>query len=406
MSSTSGLLPFDKTQALARQESKTQMTTPNSSPLKLAFIGGGETSAVGYVHFCASQMDNRFKVVAGAFCREYNHNQATAHQWGIAPERTYDNWQALIDNELDKVDAFVVLTPTPDHLAMLQVLFKAGANVICEKSLVCGPKEAELLAASYDASKHFLAVTYNYSGYPMIRELQQRIQHGELGKLQKIHLEMPQEGFRRPPDIAGQTAQPQAWRLHDEEVPTICLDLGVHLHHLSTLLIGLEPEATIAQFSNHSQYDSLIDDVHMLIKYPNDIKGSMWMSKTAIGHRNGLKVRIYGEQGSASWFQLNPDELEISYNDGSRKIIDRASECIVAGQLRYNRMKPGHPTGFVEAFANLYADIADNLHAFKLGQPQTSPYVFGLDHAKQGLALFASAQASEQSGHWETVNKD
>ena len=379
------------------------MNNTQSSPLQLAFIGGGETSAVGYVHFCASRMDNRFKVVAGAFSRDHSHNQATAERWGVDVERTYDNWQTLIEKELNNIDAFVVLTPTPDHLAMLQTLFKAGANVICEKSVVCGPREAELINTLFNPKQHFLAITFNYSGYPMIRELQQRIQQGELGKIQKIHLEMPQEGFRRPPDIAGKAAPPQAWRLHDEEIPTICLDLGVHLHHLSSLLIGQEPLSTVAQFSNHSQYDNLVDDVHMLLKYPDDIKGSMWMSKTAIGHRNGLKVRVYGEQASASWYQLNPDELEISSNDGSRKTIDRASACLVAGEFRYNRMKPGHPTGFVEAFANLYADIADNLLAFKQGKAQTSPYVFGLDHAKQGLELFAAAQASQHSGVWESV---
>ncbi|REL34847.1 Gfo/Idh/MocA family protein [Thalassotalea euphylliae] len=381
------------------------MTSSPTTPLQLAFIGGGETSAVGYVHFCASQMDNRFQVVAGAFCRDADRNQATAIQWGVSSERTYNDWQVLIENEQDRVDAFVLLTPTPDHLAMLEVLLKAGANVICEKSLVCGPKEAAKLRKFYDSSKQFLAVTYNYSGYPMVRELRQRIAKGELGKIQKIHLEMPQEGFRRPPDIAGKVAQPQAWRLHDEEVPTICLDLGVHLHHLSSLLIGHEPIATVAQFANHSQYDKLVDDVNMLLKYPKDIKGSMWMSKTAIGHRNGLQVRVYGELGSASWYQLNPDELDISYNDGTRKIIDRASKCLVVSELRYNRMKPGHPTGFVEAFANLYADIADSLLAFKRHEPYDSPYVYGLDHATHGLALFAAAQASDTSGEWEHIAK-
>jgi predicted dehydrogenase len=373
------------------------------APLKLAFIGGGETSAVGYVHFAASQLDNNFHVVAGAFCRSDEANKSTAQRWNIASDRTYNCWKTLITAEKNNVDAFVILTPTPDHLAMLTTLLDLNLPIICEKSLVVGPKEIAVLKKHYQANKHFLAVTFNYSGYAMVRELKHKIAQGELGEIQKIHLEMPQEGFRRPPDIAGKTAKPQAWRLCDGELPTICLDLGVHLHHLSSFLLALEPSETIAEFANHSQYPQLVDDIQMLLKYPNNIKGSMWMSKTAIGHRNGLQIRVYGDKGSAKWLQLNPDELELSFNDGRREILDRASNCEYAGEFKYNRMKPGHPTGFVEAFANLYRDIAISLHAFKEKKTIQSPYVFGVEHAADGLNLFTAAKKSTQTGQWQTI---
>ncbi|MBQ4846342.1 Gfo/Idh/MocA family oxidoreductase [Pseudoalteromonas sp. MMG005] len=370
--------------------------------LKLAFIGGGNTSAVGYVHFCAAHMDNKFQVVAGAFCRTQENNLATGAQWEISPDRVYLNWQEMVQKERNNVDAFVVLTPTPHHLEVLKFLFSQQLPVICEKAMVCEPKEIEALQPFYN-EEQFLAVTFNYSGYAMVRELKHLIGRGKLGDIQKIHLEMPQEGFRRPPDIAGKAASPQAWRLQDGDVPTICLDLGVHLHHLASFLIEEEPSQTVAEFSNHSQYENIIDDVHMLLKYPSGIKGSMWMSKTAIGHRNGLQVRVYGDKGSAKWFQLNPDELELNYNDGRREILDRAGQCEYADQFRYNRMKPGHPTGFVEAFANLYSDIADNLRCYQSGDMQTSPYVFGLEHANDGLKLFSAAKRSSISQKWEPV---
>lgn len=377
--------------------------TAYQSPLKLAFIGGGNNSAVGYVHFAATQLDNRFEVVAGAFSRDAEHNKATAMRWGVTEQHTYDCWRTLIDKEKENIDAIVVLTPTPHHIKVLTELLTKNIPIICEKSLVTGPEEIGTLEKVYDPSKHFLAVTYNYSGYAMVRELKHLINEGKLGSIQKIHLEMPQEGFRRPPDIAGKTASPQAWRLQDGEVPTICLDLGVHLHHLSTYLLAMEPIETIAEFANHSQYENLIDDVQMLLKYPNQVKGSMWMSKTAIGHRNGLKVRVYGDKGSAFWYQLNPDELELNYNDGRREILDRAGQCEYAGQFRYNRMKPGHPTGFVEAFANLYADIHSELTRYLANQAANSDYVFGLSQAKAGLELFKTAQDSVSSGTWEKI---
>ena len=234
-------------------------------------------------------------------------------------------------------------------------------------------------------------------------ELRDIIKSGKLGQIQKVLLEMPQEGFRRPPDIAGKVSPPQEWRLHDYEIPTICLDLGVHLHHLSTFLLDQEPDSTMANFSNHSTYDGLIDDVHMLLHYPNNMIGHMWMSKTAIGNRNGLKINIYGDRGSAKWIQLNPDELEMNLLDGSRIIIDRASQCKFAGEYRYNRMKPGHPTGFIEAFANLYADINDALHIFNSNQTMHSPFVFGINHASDGLNLFKAAKESHEIKTWVDI---
>jgi predicted dehydrogenase len=371
--------------------------------LKLAFIGGGKTSAVGYVHFCAAHMDHKFQVVAGAFCRDKAQNKATALHWGVDSQRTYQDWREMVELEAEHVDAFVVLTPTPHHVEVLKHLFAKQVPVICEKAMVCDPEEVEQLRPFYNSDKQFLAVTFNYSGYAMVRELKHLVNTGKLGDIQKIHLEMPQEGFRRPPDIAGKAATPQAWRLRDGDVPTICLDLGVHLHHLSSFLLDEEPLETIAEFSNHSQYPNLIDDVQMLLKYPSGIKGSMWMSKTAIGHRNGLQIRIYGDKGSAKWVQLNPDELELNYNDGRREILDRAGQCDYAHEFRYNRMKPGHPTGFVEAFANLYNDIAEQLIAYHNQANTQNPYVFGLEHAFDGLKLFAAAKRSTETGQWQQV---
>lgn len=378
---------------------KSTMTLINKT-LKLAFIGGGMNSAVGYVHFAASQLDKKFNVVAGAFSRNKKDNIATAKYWQIEEDRAYNDWLKMLEAEKNNIDAVVVLTPTPDHINILKKLTELNIPTICEKSLVMDLGEIDELRTSMSNKKHFLAVTFNYSGYAMVRELKELIAKGKLGTIQKIHLEMPQEGFRRPPDIAGKISSPQAWRLSDGEIPTICLDLGVHLHHLSSFLLGMEPLETLAEFTNHSTYQGLIDDIQMLIKYPNNIKGSMWMSKTAIGNRNGLKVRIFGDEGSATWFQLNPDELQLSFSDGKQEVLDRGSDLYLAGEFRYNRMKPGHPSGFVEGFANLYSDIHQELSSYLQSDSNHNAYVYALEHAENGLKLFTAAKESWKKGHW------
>lgn len=377
-------------------------------PLRLGFIGGGLSSAVGQTHYCAATMDGRWQIDAGAFSRSEVTNHASATKWNINSQRVYADWRRFIEQERAHLDAIAVLTPTPDHVDMVVELLRAGVPVICEKALVASVEQLRAIEKVYRPNHHFLAVTYNYSGYPMVRELKALIQQGKLGKLQQIHIEMPQEGFSRPPAIAGTAAPPQSWRLKDGDIPTICLDLGVHMHHMVNFLSAAAPLSIMAEFAHHSKYPNIVDNVMMWLRYSQDMQVSFWMTKTAIGCRNGLKLRVLGSEGSAEWLQVNPEELIFNRLDGTRMIVDRASQTETAGNLRYNRMKPGHPAGFVEAFANYYSDVADALLAHQQGQrvhhaQGMQPFIAGFDIAKQGIELFAAARQSALLGNWQPL---
>ena len=164
---------------------------------------------------------------------------------------------------------------------------------------------------------------------------------------------MPQEGFSRL-DAQGNKPQPQTWRLSDGKVSTISLDLGVHLHHIIDYLTGEYPLQVVADAASYGWFDDVIDNVSCMLRYSGGLHCQMWYSKSALGQRNGLKVRVYGDKGSAEWLQIQPEELLISTVDGRREILDRASSVDVANLDRYNRFKAGHPAGFIEAFANIY----------------------------------------------------
>ena len=126
----------------------------------------------------------------------------------------------------------------------------------------------------------------------------------------------------------------------------------------------------------------------MWLKYEANMKANFWISKSALGKRNGLRLRVYGKQASAEWTQSEPEEMIVSYRDGTRVTIERASQNVVCGKARYNRYRAGHPAGFIEAFANLYSDIADDLIDYRRTGKQVNPYVFGIDHSVQGMQLF------------------
>ena len=366
--------------------------------LSLGFIGGGINSAVGQAHYCARQMDKRWDLCAGVLSKYPETNLETAQAWGVSPDRIYPDMDQFLHDEQQQLDAVVVLTPTPSHANAVCKLLERGVPVICEKALTASIADLERIQR-VQRPDSFLAVTYNYSGYPMVRELRQRIEAGELGKIYQIQIEMPADvylQFKR-----GAYLTPQSWRLEDGEIPTILLDLGVHLHHLCHFLTGLNPQEVNADYHNYSRFKEVVDDAHLWVKYEQGMNASMWMSKTALGHRNGLRVRVYGEQGSAEWYQMDPEHLVLSDQQGRRVTLDRG--CEVDDWLMYERFKPGHPIGFVEAFANLYGDIADALMDFQQGGAGTHPYVYGLEHAAQGLHLMRSATVAHQMRRWVSL---
>lgn len=372
-----------------------------SSPFRLGFIGGALDSAVGYAHYAASRMDNRWSLDAGCFSLVPEMNLESGRTYGVAPERVHGDWTRLLDVEEDRLDAVVVLTPTPSHAGIVTECLRRGIPVICEKALAVSSAEARQIMEVRNATNGFLAVTYNYSGYPMVRELRSLIRKGVLGKVLHFQAEMPQEGFRRL-DTEGRKPVPQPWRLVDGSIPTLHLDLGVHLHQVLHYLTGERPVEVIADQRSYGWFD-VVDNVTCLCRYTGDIQGQIWFSKSALGHRNGLRFRIYGTDASAEWYQANPEELLMSFVNGRRQVLDRGASVDVARQHRYTRFKAGHPAGFIEAFANLYSDIADCRQQYKATGDWTSDEVFSAELAAEGLRMFEAMASSVRSRTWQQV---
>lgn len=381
------------------------MASPEQSagPLKLGFIGGGINSAIGSAHFAASMLDNRFTVTSGCFSRDKKINEQTALRWHIDSKSCFTDWRAYLSYTKPAIDALCILTPIPDHYEMLVAALDLEIPVICEKALVCNTIEASKLQARYASQPHFLAVTLNYSGYPVVRLLRHMIAQGHLGTVQQIHLEMPLENYLRIPIGSTRPAKPQRWRQSDGDIPTLLLDLGVHLHHLLYYLTDASAQQVMAQFNHFSTQPQIIDDARIWVECDKGIQANMWMSKTALGHRNGMRIRVFGDQGSAEWYQFNPEILQMTDVHGVRSQLDRGVENDILGTQHYNRFKAGHPTGYIESFGNLYWDIADALSRYRENGTACHPEVFGMDHSYDGLALLEAAVKAHANRSWVNV---
>jgi predicted dehydrogenase len=230
----------------------------------------------------------------------------------------------------------------------------------------------------------------------MVRELRRMIADGRLGRIQQIHIEMPQEGYLR------KGADPQAWRRRDYGVPTVSLDLGVHVHHLIDFLSnGKKPRRVVGDHTHYGQFEGIVDNVYCLSHYEDDLRVQAWWGKTALGYRNGLRIRVFGSKASAEWYQMVPEDLHWSDADGHHFVLDRGSgEAETAKQIRDSRLKARQPSRFIEAFGKLFGDIAENLRAFTTASPMANPFVYGADHAKEGLQFLETIKRSATERSW------
>ncbi len=371
--------------------------------MRLGYIGGGTDSVIGGTHRFATRLDGRWDVVAGCFSVDAQANAETAALCGVADDMLFSTWEAMLKQVSGCVDAIVVITPIPLHRDIVIAALESGYPVICEKALAVSAAEAAEIREAVETHRGFLAVTYNYTGYPMLRELRMLIRNGVLGKLIQVHIEMPQETYLRvSPDGGAPSVQP--WRLKDYSVPTVSLDLGTHVHNIAGFLSGEKPCEVVAVQDSYGFFSQVVDNVAGIVRYTSDLTCQVWFGKCALGHRNGFRVRVYGDQGSAEWYQMQPEELIFHDNAGNESRRDRSlAGAMATAEPRYHRFKAGHPAGFIEAFANHYCDIADALVEYRQSGRFDNPWVFGVDHAEEGLQLLEAMAVSARTKRWEPV---
>jgi len=352
------------------------------SPKKLGFIGGGLNSAVGYTHYLASRMDGLFDVVAGCFSRDAQVNAETAHRFGVSEGRCYPSLDALMSAEKANLDAVCVLTPTPGHAGTVIDLLQRGFNVVCEKALATSFGEGQSIQVSLAQTGQKLMTTFNYVGYPMVREAQALISEGMIGEVQQIYCEMPQESFAR------KDTNPQDWRRNDYAIPCVSLDLGVHVCHLTQFLLGGDDFAILSAWEGtFGRVNGVIDTVSATALHSERVLVNWMWGKAALGHTNGLKFRVFGDEGALEWSQDVPDILFSVNENGVRSRLERGQHGLrVASQPRYNRFKAGHPAGFVEAFANIYDDFHREL---SLDSESAAASPFSASVAVNGLKILS-----------------
>ena len=140
-------------------------------------------------------------------------------------------------------------------------------------------------------------------------------------------------------------------------------DIGTHAYHLAGFVTGLKVEALSADLARFVEGRLLDDNAHVLLRYERGARGLLWSSQIALGNSNGVRIRVFGEKGGLTSFQEQPNELQLSPLFGRTQTIKRGAEDLSEAAKARTRTPPGHPEGYLEAFANLYSGFAEAIRA-------------------------------------------
>lgn len=369
-------------------------------------VGGGQGAFIGEVHRFAARLDDRFELCAGALSADAARGNASAAELGIAPERSYTSFDEMAAQEAarpDGVQAVAIVTPNHLHFAPAKAMLEAGIHVICDKPLTGDYAQAIQLADAVAKSRAQFAVTYNYSGYPLVREARGLVASGALGKLRLVQVEYPQDWLAT--DIESEGQKQAEWRTDPARAGAggSIGDIGTHAFHLAGFVLGEQPESLLADLSSFVPGRALDDNAHILLRYASGARGTLWASQVAAGQENALRLRVYGERGSLEWMQENPNQLIHRPLGEPMRVLTRAGAGVSAGAGARTRIPAGHPEGFIEGFANLYSDFADLIEGIEaVSRRELLPSVE--DGVKGVRFVEAAVQSMKNGSTWISLD--
>jgi predicted dehydrogenase len=375
------------------------------TPIRLGMVGGGQGAFIGAVHRMAARLDGHYHFCAGALSSDPARALASARELGLADDRSYQSYTDMIAGEAardDGAEVIAIVTPNHLHYPVAKACLEGGFHVICDKPMTVTVDEARELRRLAEAGNRILAVTYNYSGYPMIRHAREMIARGDLGKLRVVQGEYAQDWLAENLEESGQ--KQAAWRTDPAKSGAGgCIgDIGTHIYHLISFVTGLETEAICSDLSTFVGQRRLDDNAHLLLRFKGGAKGMIWASQVAVGCENGLQLRVFGDKGGIVWRQENPNELTFSPLGEPQRRITRGGHGAGDAAARLTRIPSGHPEGYLEGFANIYTEIAAALFAAREGKPVDGSVLFpaGADGEKGVAFIDAAVRSSAAGAKW------
>ena len=379
--------------------------------LRAGMVGGGPGAFIGAVHRQAAALTGQIDLVAGAFSSDPERGRQLGAELGLAADRTYASWEDMLQGELRlppelRTDLVIVVTPNHLHYPVARAFAEAGVHVVCDKPLVHTSAQGEDLLRVVQAAGTLFAVTYNYTGYPMVRQARDMLHSGQLGEVRKVVVHYHQGWLATPLEHQGN--KQAAWRTDPARsgIAGAVGDIGSHAENLVATVTGLDTEAICADLSTFVPNRALDDDASVLLRFRGGARGLLSVSQIATGRENDLSLEVFCTHGSLAWRQETPNRLLVWPSAGPQQVWTTGSPHLSPSALAASRLPSGHPEGFVGAFSNLYRGVAEALFARQEGRvaaPEIAQFPDLLDGLRGVRFIEDTVRSASSLNKWTQI---
>ena len=372
---------------------------PNKK-IRLGILGGGGDSLIGVLHRIASSMHDNYEIVGGVFNPEHEESLKFARHLGLDERRVYKDYETFINEEIKldsekRIEVVSVLTPNFLHFPMAKMLLENDFHVICEKPLTTTYTEAKELFKIKESKDLVFAVTYTYTGYPMVRQMTKMVANGEIGKVHKVDAQYLQGWLN--PVVHDKEKRSSTWRLNPKVSGISCCvgDIGTHAFNMVELVAGSNVKKILSHLNNLYDDNPMDVDANILIQLENGANGTIRSSQIATGEENNLRISIYGDKGGLKWEQENPNYLYHLSDNEPMRVLKTAHPYNYDISNISTKIPPGHPEGIFDSMGNIYNGVAKAIKKQKFDSVEFP----SIDEGVRGMDFIEKAVKSHQSGN-------
>lgn len=376
-------------------------------PLRLGIVGGGPESWIGKMHRNAAELDGWWRCTAGVFSSDPARSRAAGATLGFAPDRSYGTFEEMVAAEAkrpDGIDAVAIMTPNDTHYPVSAAALDAGLDVLCDKPVTHDAAQARDLVSRTASKGRIYAIAHGYTAYPMVRYARQLVQEGKIGALRLVQVEYIQSGMAVRVEDGPQNNRFR-WILDPQRsgLALVMSAIGCHAQHLGTFVAGREIGRVMADVGTLLPGRKVVDYVSALIALSDGTRGTFTVTQAAAGGENDIRLRVYGEKGMLEWWHRDPSYLRVAMQGEPVQVVTRGDPFLPPAIVAMNRSPRGHPEGLREAFANIYAEMAQDRMMRNLGDgPASFPYP-RIEEGAHTMAFIEACIRSSSSGRWEDV---
>jgi predicted dehydrogenase len=236
----------------------------------------------------------------------------------------------------------------------------------------------------------------------MTRYARHLVDTGALGALRYVQVEYVQSGLAVRLDEGPQTNRLK-WILDPRRsgLALVMSAIGCHAQQLASFAANRRVARVCADAIAVGPNRHVIDTVSALLRFEGGLAGTFTAFQAAAGSENDIRLRLYGDKGMVDWSHREASYLRIAMLNEGPRVAGRGDANLPAEIAALGRIPRGHPEGLREAFANIYAEVAQERMLRTLGDPVPALRYPRIEEGAHTMAFIEACMASQ--GSWVDV---